>query len=166
MRKILFVYTFILASCQANKTNKSFVFDYYENGLIKSQSNFSNGKENGFRISYYDNGGVKSFLHFSNGLQEGEQIIFYPNGFVKEKYISKSDQKNGFWYFYYPSGAMKNSRYCMNGIEVYLGADYWDDTLNLIKSSLHFNGRGQVFQKKNFDINGHFVNEENSSLSK
>lgn len=166
MRKFLFVFLFIIASCQANKTNQSFVFDYYENGLIKSQSNFSNGKENGFRISYYDNGGIKSVLHFYNGLQDGEQVFFYPNGFVKEKFISKNDQKNGFWYFYYPSGAMKNSRYCMNGMEVYLGADYWDDTLNLIKSTLHFNDRGQVFQKKNFDIDGHFVNDEKASFSK
>jgi antitoxin component YwqK of YwqJK toxin-antitoxin module len=78
-----------------------------------------------------------------------EQIINFQNGV-----------KNGHFYSFYESGALKSHRFLSNSKEILYGADYYDDSISILKSSLHFNNKGELFYKKNFNKNGSFESEE------
>ncbi len=70
---------------------------------------------------------------------------------------------NGSAYYYYDTtGAIKNFRYFRDGRQVLFGVDYWDDSIGVIKSSLHFNNSGEIYYKKNFNEVGEVVSEEGS----
>jgi antitoxin component YwqK of YwqJK toxin-antitoxin module len=110
-------------------------------------------------INYYHSGSIASIKSYIKGKMDGEQLWFYDNGFVEQKRVFKDGIPDGPWYVYYPSGAIKNFRYTINNKDV-AGVDYWEDTIGIIKSSLHFNDSGQIFYKKNFDQFGNFIDEE------
>ncbi|MEI6950340.1 hypothetical protein V9K67_24375 [Paraflavisolibacter sp. H34] len=157
--KFIFILLFLIC-CGRSKQGIHIENTYFEKGGIKSRTTYLDDHMDGVQVNYYYSGGVSSVLNYLKGRMDGEQVYFYDNGFVEQKFTIKNGVKNGFWYYYYPSGAMKSSRYCINDKEVLYGADYWDDTLNLIKASLHFNDRGLIYLKKNFDVNGNYLNQE------
>jgi antitoxin component YwqK of YwqJK toxin-antitoxin module len=158
--RLFFVLLLFLIACKQSDNGIQIKNEYYKDGHLKSQTTLLDNQKDGVQVNFYYSGGVKSVLNYLKGKLDGEQVFFYDNGFVEQKFIIKNGLKNGFWYYYYSSGAMKSSRYCKNGMEVLYCADYWNDTLNLLKSSLHFNDSGQIYFKRNYDVNGNFTNQE------
>ncbi|MEO8962192.1 MAG: hypothetical protein ABI325_09935 [Ginsengibacter sp.] len=158
--KLLFTLSLLIfTSCGSHETNDK--RQYYSNGEIKSGYLPNGAQKNTLEILYYKNGNLKSITNYINSLKEGEQLNFYEsNGKLESKVTFKNDSANGVAYWFYKSGSMKALRYYVNDKECYFGIDYWDDPAGIFKSSLHFDDKGHLYYKKNFDSTGLFVNEE------
>lgn len=160
-KQLMLIYSLFLMSCQnittGNETKN--VKEFYPDGALKSEI-FKISDTYQLKISFFENGTVSNLFRLKNGKMDGEQVWFLKNGTIDQKVLYSNGVKNGNAYFFYPSGTLRNTRFFKDGKENLFGADYWDDTLNIIKSSLHFNEKGEVFYKKNFDKNGNLLNEE------
>lgn len=117
---------------------------------MKSEYLLGGDEKNKREILYYENGNLKSITNYINNLKEGEQLNFYQgNGKLESKLIFKNNSANGVAYWFYESGSMKALRYYVDNKECYFGIDYWDDPAGIFKSSLHFDGKGHLYYKKN-----------------
>lgn len=151
---------FFSHSCVKKNINDSI---YYDNGTIKRMViNCKNSDIEKTEYYFYENGEIKSIQRLNKkGLFEGEQLWFYPTGRLDKKIIFSNHKKQGNAYFFYDTtGALKNFRFYQNGNESLYGVDYWGDSMDIMKASLHFNDSGQIFYKKNFDERGNFISEE------
>jgi hypothetical protein len=156
---IYFIMIFpLFVSCKDDK--KGIIREYNERGLFKSETFFNVGGLLRKEINFNENGTIKSIFNYKNEKLNGEQLWFYDNGKVDQKILFINNRREGDAYFFYRDGILKNFRIFKNGKEVLFGADYWDDSLNLIKSSLHFNDSSEIVYKKNFDSKGNFLNDE------
>jgi hypothetical protein len=54
--------------------------EYYENGQIKSEHDFKDGKLNGVSVKYYPNGNIESRTDYINDVMHGKSYKFYTNG--------------------------------------------------------------------------------------
>lgn len=136
---------------------------YYKNGVMKELK--VNNQEGGETVYlFYENGMTKAINKFDDkGLLNGEQLWFYPSGLLNRKVPFKRNKMQGStFYFYDETGAVKGFRYFKNGKEILFGVEYWNDSIGMIKSSLHFNDSGQLYYKKNFDQSGNVLSEEGS----
>ena len=52
--------------------------EYYENGIIKEEMSYKDGKLNGIFKEYYENGSLKSKGTFKDGALDGEVKEYYP----------------------------------------------------------------------------------------
>ena len=52
--------------------------EYYENGIIKEEISYKDGKLNGVSKEYYENGSLKSESTFKDGVLDGKVIEYYP----------------------------------------------------------------------------------------
>ncbi|MCX6148080.1 MAG: hypothetical protein NTW25_12665 [Candidatus Kapabacteria bacterium] len=73
-----------------NKIHGLYTF-YYENGNIKSQSNFNYGKVGNSNIIYYDDGSIMGFCKIKNSITL-EILGFYQNGQSKEVRKMKNEK--------------------------------------------------------------------------
>lgn len=157
----LFTSTIVLFTTSCNSSQKENIL-YHNNGNIKQIITYT--KDNAFKTQYTldSNSVLKSIEKFNKyGIVEGEQLYFYNSGIIDRKIIFKNGTKEGnAYYFFDTSGALKYFRYFRNDKQVLYGADFWGDSMDVMKSSLHFNDNGQIFYKKNFDENGKFISEE------
>lgn len=55
-------------------------FEYYENGKIKAERNFLNGKEEGVAKFYYPSGNLQSKVEYSSGVLNGLVYIYSESG--------------------------------------------------------------------------------------
>lgn len=58
---------------QGNGMNK----EYYENGILKEEISYKDGKLDGIYKEYYENGSLKSQSTFKNGVLDGSVIEYY-----------------------------------------------------------------------------------------
>ncbi|MEP6675847.1 MAG: hypothetical protein ABJA78_11850 [Ferruginibacter sp.] len=147
-------------SCSNDKNKRV----YYPNGIIKTLT-IVNTESNMQKIEYdfFEDGELKEIKRYNNDhVLDGEQLSFFDNGKLEQKLQFKKGKANGCgYYFYNLNGTLKNTRYFRNDKQVLYGADYWgNDSMNIIKATLHFNDSGHIYYKKNFSENGQFINEE------
>ncbi len=64
-------------------------------GVIKSQVNFKDDKENGLYTSYHDNGKVKLTVNYTDGQKNGVQKVYYDLGQLGEKVTYKKGRREG-----------------------------------------------------------------------
>jgi len=65
--------------------------EYFTDGKIKTEKNFSNGKENGITKIYYPDGILQSKAEYLNGLLNGSLLIYSPSA----KLLFEQNYKNG-----------------------------------------------------------------------
>lgn len=151
---------YVFISCKQEK--RGYVY-YYKNGNVKEvHTTDLNNADIEIIICFYETGEIKQILRKNKeGKLHGEQLWFYKTGVLDRKILIANHEINGnAYYFYKENGALKSDRYFKNDTQVSYGADYWGDSLGTIKSSLHFNDNGEIYYKKNFDINGKLISEE------
>lgn len=156
---IAFAIIVVFYSCKEKKQNEK----YYNNGNLKEMIISGNDSDKINTVyTFYETGGIKE-LHRLNDKKQfyGEQLWFFENGRLDRKIsVYNNIAKGNAYYFYDSNGALKNFRFFRNDKEALYGGDYWGDSMDLMKASIHFNDSGQVFYKKNFDENGKFISEE------
>jgi antitoxin component YwqK of YwqJK toxin-antitoxin module len=66
-----------------------------EDGILRANGGFKNGKRHGKWIRYYDNGALKSEENFNEGPMQGVQIYYLPSGKILERcYFEDNDPKS------------------------------------------------------------------------
>ena len=58
---------------------------YWDNGKLKSEQRFVDGKLDGPYKTWYDNGQVFQDGQYANGMMDGSWLIFYPDGQLASK---------------------------------------------------------------------------------
>jgi antitoxin component YwqK of YwqJK toxin-antitoxin module len=109
---------------------------------------------------HYSDGGLKSIKRYKEGKIAGQAQWFYPDGKLEQTVIFKDGTENGNGYYFYPSGAIKSHRHWRDGKMNGYVADYYDDTVGIIKSVLIYNNNGSLIYKKTFDSLGRVMSEE------
>lgn len=157
---LIFCFQLFVFSCHFNNEKKHvLVEEYYSNGRLKViEINLKDSLKKAFRFDSLGN--CLDILTTKNSKKEGEQLWFNENGYLQQKTIYTIGLPNGFSYQYYPTGAIKNYRYLVHGIENDLGIDYFDMHVPVVKSSLYFNGNGEIYFKQNFDSLSNLIGEE------
>ena len=54
--------------------------DYYDNGKLKSETHYKNGKKEGLQTGWFESGSKKAEAHFKNGRLHGTTKAWYKNG--------------------------------------------------------------------------------------
>lgn len=91
MRKIVLVILGLLfvASCengeQPSNDDDGVQRSYWDNGKLKSELRYVDGKLDGSFKQWYDNGQVFQDGQYANGMMDGSWLIFYPNGQLAAK---------------------------------------------------------------------------------
>ncbi len=75
------------------------LLSWYKNGLIKSESNYNNGKLQGKVTNWLENGQLKSEIEFSEDQHNGLLVTYWGNGKIKRKDVFvKGKFENGTCY--------------------------------------------------------------------
>lgn len=112
------------------------------------------------KVDYYKTGSIKSIKRYNQRNKlDGQSQWFFENGITEQIVLFKDDKENGNAFYFYASGALKSFRFWDNGKMILYGTDFFDDSLNIIKSSILFEN-GMMVYKKNFNSHGEFINQE------
>ena len=81
-KSILILLSLFLISNCGDKVREEIV-ERYDNGQIREEKNYKDGKKSGKWIWYYENGEIKFENNYKNGiLNETNQIHTYPTFFI------------------------------------------------------------------------------------
>lgn len=135
MKKSLIVIAIILFSCGEeiidsnditivdeiayNKTNMELisgkVVDYYSNGRKGIETNYKNGKRNGYHRYWAENGQLRVEEMWENGKLNDLSKFWYENGQLWEKGFNKNGQREGIWKSWYENGQLWETGIYKNG---------------------------------------------------
>ena len=79
---------------------------YHENGVLKMEGAFLNGKREGEWRAYFNTKKLQSVGVFKGGIRTGKTQIYYPNGAVRYEGQYENDQQTGRWKFYNQAGQL------------------------------------------------------------
>lgn len=98
-------------------------FEYYNNGLIKSQIIYKNGLQNGEQINYNNNGEIQYSCNYIESIENGKKVAVKHGkyiGYHNSKQISNEGnydfgKKTGLWREYNQKGDLYRESYYKNG---------------------------------------------------
>jgi len=79
---------------------------FHDNGVLKMEGKFLNGKREGVWKAFFNNEQLQSLGTFKDGLRIGEAKIYYPNGQLRYEGQYESDKQTGHWKFYNEEGKL------------------------------------------------------------
>jgi len=115
-----FILFFLLASISYSQNNlndkgerNGVWIGYHENGQVKYQGSFSNGKEVGVFNYYNYDGDLVIKLNYIQ-VDSSDATLYYNNGFMKAKgqYVNK--QKEGLWTYFDMDGSLNGEERFVN----------------------------------------------------
>jgi len=108
MKKALFfiIVSVILVSCNEIEIKK----EYYQSGIVKSESEFLGEKKNGISKNYYKNGDLEWTAEYFNGKMQGNYNEYYPSGIIKIEASFYNDKQNGMLIDYFENGKIKSKK--------------------------------------------------------
>ena len=112
------------------------------------------------KYGYHSNKEIRFIKRYKNNLLEGQSQWFYEDGTIEQTVRFNEGKESGSAYYFHEDGTLKSCRHWRGGKMVGYATDYYDDTLEIIKSILLFNSDGHLVYKKNFDTTGHLIGEE------
>ena len=84
--------------------------ELYENGKVKMEGEFKDGKRTGVWKAYFENGTLWSEGKFVNGERNGYGLNYYPNGKLRAEGEYKNDKQSGHWKYYNEQGILVEER--------------------------------------------------------
>ena len=81
--------------------------DRYENGQIKSEESYKDGEKEGKYSTWYQNGQIKSEGSYKDGEKEGKYSTWYQNGQIKSEGSYTDDKPDGKWTSWFENGRRK-----------------------------------------------------------
>lgn len=90
--------------------------EYYENGKVMAEMNFSFWQLDGTSRTYYENGKVMAEMNYKSGVQEGIMREYYESGKLKSEFNYKQDKKEGMNKQFYESGAVMEEELWKDGM--------------------------------------------------
>jgi len=118
--------------------SENIVKEYYENGNIKSETSYKNGKVlNGLCKHYYPDGGLSKELVYEDGVLKNYKS-FYKEGSLNYESEMEGELKNGSSKDFYRNGVLKaKAKYSLGSLINYYEFDslgamiYWYETLHV-----------------------------------
>ena len=80
---------------------------YYDNGQLKEEKTFQNGKIEGVCKFYYEDGQLQFEGKFKNGKKDGQQRWWYENGQLEYEEYYNHGQKEGVWKGWWENGQLE-----------------------------------------------------------
>ena len=144
------------------KNGKGKVIEYHDNGKIKSESEYLNGKKNGNSKEYHENGKLKFDIEYINGKLKGKGKEYYQDGLLKFEGE----------YLYY--SRLKGKTYVNNKLEFdgeFLHNDKWngkgyDESGKLIYELINGKGKIKEYQFGRLKYEGEYTNGKRNGLGK
>ena len=113
--------------------------DYHENGIIKYEGKFINGKEVGV-FKYYDySGNIAIKLNYLDAGVTSTAILYYPNGSIKSQGNYFHQKKNDVWIYYNSLGQKIFKEHYLRGV---LNGEviYYHDNNLISEKYMYING--------------------------
>jgi hypothetical protein len=157
---ILLVYIF-LVSCKSGKEKEirdGVAYEYYSDGVIKSETEVSDTLANGLMKNYDRDGNISSVYTFVMGKRHGPAVTYYPSGKIKLKMFYSDGKREGKSQWFYNTG------------ELYRDIPYKNGKIDGIRTSYYKNGSVMALAPyregmpglglQEFDIRGEPVEED------
>ncbi len=90
----------------SDKVKHGYYKEYYEDGTLKRQLNYAEGKRQGKGIYYYPSGKVESEFTFSYNVLVGDFVRYHENGEKMDVCQYKNGKRVGRGYLYYDDGSL------------------------------------------------------------
>lgn len=104
MKKIILLFSLFLTQLSFGQNS----FKFYENGSIKEESTFIDGKYQSSLTRYYENGVISYRGYFNcDGKEDGLIQYFFDNGQKEFEYVAIDGKPIGQGYYYYPNGELR-----------------------------------------------------------
>ena len=97
----------------------------YENGQIKSEGNYKDGKPDSKVIDWYENAQIEAEVNYKDGKRDGKVTSWYENGQMKAEITFKDDKRDGKWTIWERSGEIEAEAIFKNGKCVSGNCDYY-----------------------------------------
>ena len=122
---------------------------YWENGNLRYEWYFKDGKQDGESKAWWPNGNIKSKRNYKDGKFDGLRNSWYEDGQVAGIRDYKYGKKDGLWTDYYKSGKvwMKKTYESGNCIS----EEYWNADGSVGTKDCHKRGEFKQFRKINPD---------------
>ena len=92
--------------------------EFYDDGTIKIEYFFNNGKKHGLQKRWYENGQLEILYNYDMGKLEGLQKKWHQNGILKGEWYYIDDKLNGIIKEWYPNKQLKFSKHYDLGVLV------------------------------------------------
>ena len=125
---------------------------FYDNGRIKSETNYVEGIIHGNCMFYFDNGIMGLFSQYSHGKPEGIWISSYPNGTIERKDSFLDGELHGEQSRFSELGIPLRIYYCKNGKTDGINLSFYENG-KLTEKSTWINGKIDGIREQ-YDING------------
>ena len=87
----------------------------YENGQIKSEGNYKDGKPDGKVTGWFENGQIQTILNLKDGKLDGKVIDWYENGQIEAEENYKDGKLDGKATYWHENGKIKGKVTFKNG---------------------------------------------------
>jgi len=122
---------------------------YWENGNLRYEWYFKDGKQDGVSKSWWPNGDIKNKQNYKNGKLHGPLKGRYEDGQLSGIRDFKNGKRDGLWTDYYKSGQKWYEGTYNNGKEI--SSKYWNRDGSIGKKACHKQGELKQFRKINPD---------------
>ena len=83
------------------------VIDWYENGQIEAEGNYKDGKPDGKVTGWFENGQIQTVLNLKDGKLDGKVIDWYENGQIEAEENYKDGKLDGKATYWHENGKIK-----------------------------------------------------------
>jgi len=120
---------------------------YWENGNLRYEWYFKDGKQDGVSQSWWPGGQIKNIQNYKNGMRHGVLKGYYEHGQIGGIRDFKDGKKDGLWTDYYKSGQVWMKKTYESG--KLISEKYWNADGSVGTKSCHMKGELKQFRKIN-----------------
>ena len=106
MKRILFILLVTIPFIGFGQTE--YVKKYYENGQLKLEGKYIDGKKEGLWKQYYENGQLSREENYKENKLDGQSKYYYINGKIMEERNCKKGERDGLFKRYYENGQLEH----------------------------------------------------------
>ena len=111
---------------RSNGIEKIKLEEYYENGFIREQGTFKDGKKDGKWIYWHENGEKRSEGKYKRGAKDGFWVGWYANGVKQGEVTWKEGKEEGLWIIWHENGEMNKELIWKDGKKNGQGKYIWN----------------------------------------
>ena len=137
----------LLQKYNASKPPDGWFRRYWENGNLRYELYYKEGKQDGVSKSWWPNGDLKNERNYNNGILHGPLKGWWENGKVSGVRDFKNGNRHGEWTDWYENGQVWCKKTYDDG--KLLSANYWNEDGSEGIEACHKRGELRYFQKIN-----------------
>ena len=98
-----------------NELVTGIVESFYENGQLRSRTNYKDGKKEGFYKSFHNNDELKAKGNYKSGKADGLWELFYENGQLRSGGRFIDGKRQGWWSSFNEDGTARRGKFYKYG---------------------------------------------------